>query len=392
MQTRKVAQEVYWVGARNPDLRAFHIEIPVKGTSYNSYLIRGTEHTAVVDGVREKYAPEQCARIAAVCDLAKIDYIIVQNAEPDHSGSLAKLVQMAPQAQVVCTQEAWRLCAGGLTIEPRRREVKAGDTLSLGGKTLRFFPAQQVCWPGTMLTYLEEDGILFSGDLFGVHTGQQEADDTDAQTRYLEEMFRPYRRGLAAFLPEVEKMSPKTLAPGHGPVFGGAQVGQTISRYQSFCRRDADSARARVYIAYLSCYGNTERLAEGLYEGCVYAGVDAEMDDIGQVGAAYAAEKLLAADAVAIGCPTLHRDAPRLMWETLAPLTQEEMSAKAAVVFGSCGWSGEAAVYLEERLRHVGALLGERLEVRTAPGASDEREAKRLGKWLAACAKARKGE
>ena len=228
MLSKRIQNRVFWVGAQNPDLRTFDVVMHTDaGTSYNSYLIMGSEKTAVVDGVREAYATEHIAKISEHCDPAKLDYIVCNHTEPDHSGSLVHLLEMAPHATVLCTK------AGSLFLKklvPRDfkcRVVEDGERVSLGDVTLRFVQAPFLHWPDSLFTFAEEEGILFSGDVFSFHmageglfddeiawTGEMEA----AQRYYFDTLLAPFRSYVLDALEKIRGLSIRMIAPAHGPL------------------------------------------------------------------------------------------------------------------------------------------------------------------------------
>jgi flavorubredoxin len=169
-QPVEITKGIYWVGAQNPDLRVFDVIMRTEwGTSYNSYLVKGTEKTALIDSVKEQFSDEQVERISKVCDVKSIDYIICNHTEPDHSGALWKLLELAPGATVLCSKPASVFLRSIMNRDFSCRVVTDGDTLELGGKTLKFISAPFLHWPDSIFTYVTEDAVLFSGDVFGFH-------------------------------------------------------------------------------------------------------------------------------------------------------------------------------------------------------------------------------
>lgn len=169
MKPVQIKENVHWIGALHPDLRIFDIIMYCKnGTTYNSYLVKG-EKTAIIDTVKDKFAAGYLDRIAELVDFTRIDYIVAQHNEMDHAGSLAALLEKAPQAQIVCSKPAAKYVHNILNREVNIKTVENGEILDLGGKSLQFFPAPFLHWPDTMMTFLREDKILFTCDMFGAH-------------------------------------------------------------------------------------------------------------------------------------------------------------------------------------------------------------------------------
>ncbi len=170
MPAVEITKDVYWVGVQNPGLRVFDVIMRTEwGTSYNSYLIRGAAATALVDTVKEGFSDEFIKKISGVCDVSSIRYIVCNHTEPDHSGSLAKLLKLAPDAVVLCSRPASVFLRSIMNRDFECRTVGDGDSVDLGGKTLKFISAPFLHWPDSMFTYVPEDALLLSGDVFGFH-------------------------------------------------------------------------------------------------------------------------------------------------------------------------------------------------------------------------------
>ena len=392
MLSKRIQNRVFWVGAQNPDLRTFDVVMHTDaGTSYNSYLIMGSEKTAVIDGVREAYATEHIAKISEHCDPAKLDYIVCNHTEPDHSGSLIHLLEMAPHATVLCTK------AGSLFLKklvPRNfkcRVVEDGERVSLGDVTLRFVQAPFLHWPDSLFTFAEEEEILFSGDVFSFHmageglfddeiawTGEMEA----AQRYYFDTLLAPFRSYVLDALEKIRGLSIRMIAPAHGPV-RRRNPQALLEVYREYASDGPVSDTPKGYVAYVSCYGYTRELAEEIYRAGIRNGMEMEMDDIVEVGPEQVAEKIRRMDAVALGSPTVNRDALKPVWEVLASLSAYDARGKRAVAFGSFAWSGEAVRYMAERMGRMGFRLVDTLAVKLRPDAEERRQAYALGERLA---------
>ncbi len=392
MEPVKIAGGIWWVGAQNPKLRVFDVIMRTDwGTSYNSYLIKGTEKTAVVDAVKEGFTDEQLERISAVCDISAIDYIICNHTEPDHSGGVKKLLEKAPDAVVLCSKPASVFLKNIVGDKFECKVVEDGETVELGGKTLRFISAPYLHWPDSMFTYVTEDAVLLSGDVFGFHFSAQNVFDDltplsdemlKSQKYYFDVIMGPFKSYVLDAVKKVRGLHVDVIGPSHGPVLRKAPW-DAVDRYEHWASDIlAVNVPKKVYVGYVSCYGYTRALAEAIAEVAQQAGYDVELEDVSLADAAVCAEKIHKADAVAIGSPTLNRDALKPVWDVLTSLSTYIVKGKPAVVFGSFGWSGESIKYLSERLRAVGADVLGTCSAKLKPDDKELAEAEKLGKTL----------
>ena len=353
--TIEIKPGIYWIGARDPDLRIFDDLYPTDyGTTYNSYLIKGNDRIAIIDTVKHRYSEEFLAKVERLVDPAEVDYIVVNHTEPDHSGSLAALLRHCPKAVVVSSQAA-RTFLGNLLHTPFPSQVvKDGDVIDLGEKHLRFIIAPFLHWPDTMFTLLEEDGVLFTCDAFGAHyswTGifaDQCPDYTGEIEFYFDCLIRPFKDKVLAAIEKIRGERLDLLCPSHGPVIR-EDPWQTIRAYEQWSTSPENGRK--VLIFYLSPHGNTEKMAEAVARGASLPGVTVESCHITRHTAAAMRDLMESAAALIFGIPTINRDIPKPMWDLLANLSTVRLKACIGGVFGSYGWSGEACKIAEERLK-----------------------------------------
>ncbi len=388
----EITKDIYWTGVQNPDLRIFDVIMRTDhGTSYNSYLVKGSEKTAVIDAVKEGFSDEQIERLSAVCDVSAIDYIICNHVEPDHSGGLWKLLKLAPKAIVLCSKPASVFLRNILNTDFECRIVEDGDTVELGGKTLKFISAPFLHWPDSIFTYATEDAILFSGDVFGFHYSSEEIFDDnsmqgeamlESQKYYFDVIMSPFKKYVLDAVKKVQPLHTDVICPSHGPVLRSSPK-DTVERYKEWASDILEeNDPKKVYIAYVSCYGYTKMLAERILKVVTEAGFDAEMQDIIETDIASCAKKIHAADAFAIGSPTINRDALKPAWDVLTSISTYVVKGKIAASFGSFGWSGESIKYLSERLRDVGADVVGSCSAKLRPDEKELAEAEKLGKTI----------
>jgi len=387
-----IKKDIYWVGAQNPDLRVFDVIMCTKwGTSYNSYLVRGSKKTALIDAVKERYCDEHIARISSICDPAEIDYIIINHTEPDHSGSLRKLLEVTPNAKVVSSKVANGFLQQIVNQPFESIVVGDGDELDLGGKTLQFINAPFLHWPDSMFTYVKEDKILLSGDVFGFHFSAEKVFDdltplskemVESQKYYFDVIMSSFSEYVLSAVEKIKDLPVDVIGPSHGPVLR-ANPHEAIVRYKKWAEDVVrPNAVKKIYIGYVSCYGYTKQLAEKIYDACAKSDFSVEMDDLSMISTQEAAEKMHAADAVAIGSPTVNRDALKPVWDVLTSVSYFNAKGKKAACFGSYGWSGEGVKFTGERMKSLGYSVQGSLAVRFRPTDEDLNKAYELGETL----------
>jgi flavorubredoxin len=387
----KVAEDIFWVGSLNPELRVFDVIMETEwGTSYNAYLVRGGEKTALIEAVKDRFADDCLKKIRAVMDPADIDYIIANHTEPDHSGAAGALLRYMPNATVIASRAAID-CLKEIVNGPfEYRVAKDGDSLDLGGITLRFISAPFLHWPDTMFTWVPERGVLFSGDVFGCHFAMPEGklfdDESDrdlakAQKYYYDVIMSPFKPYMRAALDKLADLDIRLICPSHGPVlrFG---IQEIIQKYHHWSKAAPPNDPPRVFIAYVSAYGNTRTLAECIARGIENAGrFETVIQDISEMKPAKVIGEIEKADAIAIGSPTFNRDALPPVWNVLTGIGVFQNKGKPAAAFGSYGWSGEAAGMIADRLRGLQMkVMQDTLRVRLVPSEEQKRQAEEYGK------------
>ncbi len=396
----EITKGVYWVGVLHPGLRVFDVIMHTRwGTSYNSYLVKGSEKIAVIDTVKDGFSDEHIEKISGACDASSIDYIICNHTEPDHSGGLLKLLKMAPNAVVVCTKPASVFLGNILNDKFECKVVEDGNTLELGGKTLKFISVPFLHWPDSMFTYITEDAILLTGDMFGFHFSAEHIFDdltpltnemAEAQKYYFDVIMGPFKPQVLDAVKKTRALHIDVIGPSHGPVLR-KDPWAAVDRYEQWALDGlAVNDPKKVYIGYVSCYGFTGQLAQRIAQAVADAGYDVEIEDVSAADAAQCAAKIHAADAFAIGSPTVNRDAMKPVWDVLTSLSVLIVQGKAAAVFGSFGWSGESIKYMSERLRALGAEVVGTCSAKLQPDDKELAEADKLGEAICAALDKRK--
>ncbi|MGI6004551.1 MAG: FprA family A-type flavoprotein [Christensenellales bacterium] len=390
IQSARLADGIEYVGAVDKGLRTFDVVMHTPyGTTYNAFIIRGSEKTALIDVVKDSFASAYLEAVQNRAVWADIDYIVLQHAEPDHSGALPQVLELATNATVVCSRAASVFLKGIVNRAFRVQVAGDGDEISLGGKTLKFALTPFLHWPDTMCTYVPEDRVLFSCDIFGCHYAIEESvwaqdypqNDLDSARRYYFDMImQPFKKHMPLAVQRARAFSPRILAPGHGPILRAEQIDYVIDLNDEWSRPYAHKdGKKHVFIGYVSAYGYTRALAMRIREAVEAKGQAADTFDV-SVDFERAVRAAGRADVILLGSPTINRDALPPIWELTMKLSAITMQGRPAAVFGSFGWSGEAVPMLEKRLESLGMkLIAPGLRVKFRPTGADLEAASLLG-------------
>ncbi len=343
MSVKKIKKDIFWVGAIDWDRRLFDELIPLpEGTSYNAYLLRGKEKTALIDTVDPTKEDDLLVNLDDL-ELEELDYIVANHAEQDHSGTIPLLLEIYPEAKVVTSEKGKTLLQNLLLIEEERIiTVKDNDTLSLGGKTLRFILAPWVHWPETMLTYLEEDQILFSCDLFGAHLAESNlwVDDESkvyfAAKRYYAEIMMPFRHNIQKHLERLKGFKIKTIAPSHGQVYARPEF--ILSAYQEWV---SDEVENTVVIPYVSMHGTVADMVYILSEELMNQGITVKPFNLARTDIGALAMALVDAATLVIASPTVLTGAHPQAVSAVYLANALRPKLRYASIIGSYGWGGK---------------------------------------------------
>jgi NADH oxidase (H2O-forming) len=363
MQSVLIRDNVHWVGVQDPDLKIFDIIMTTEqGTTYNAYLIKGSDKTALIDTVKEKFFDEYIADLQKLVDLSQIDYLIMNHTEPDHAGSVEKLLKQAPGLTILGSATAIRFLKEITNSKLKAREVEHNDELDLGGKTLQFISAPFLHWPDSMYTYLKEERLLFSCDSFGSHFADPgifndliARDIIPAYKYYFDCIMGPFKPFVLEALDKIKDLSIDMICPGHGPIIR-TDIQKYVDLYREWAQppSPAEDSRPKIVLAYVTAYGYTEMIAGGVVEGLEMV---ADFNILKLNLMESTREEVLAeietADGLLIGSPTLVGDTLPPVWELLTHLSPITHAHLVAAAFGSYGWSGEAVPNIEARLRSL---------------------------------------
>ena len=342
MKTRKIKKGIFWMGAVDWDRRLFDSLIPLPdGTSYNAYLIQGSEKTALLDTVDPSMVDVLMSQLESI---RNIDYIIAHHAEQDHSGALPHVLDKYRNAKVVTSSKGKGMLVDHLCIaEERIITVDDGETLSLGDKTLEFIYTPWVHWPETMVTYLQEDHILFSCDFFGSHLATTDlyvADQArvyEAAKRYYAEIMMPFRKIIRNNLEKIKKHRIDFIAPSHGPIYDRPAF--IIDAYRDWVSEEPKNV---VVLPYISMHGSTKKMVEYLVSALTEKGITVHQFDLAATDIGKLAITLVDAATIVIGTPTVLIGAhPNVVYAAyLANALRPKL--KFASIIGSYAWGGKA--------------------------------------------------
>lgn len=385
----EIRPNIYWVGVRHPELKIFDELFPTRrGTTYNSFLVRGSGKTALIDTVKAPFAEEFLEKVRGIVPLEEIDLVVVNHTEPDHSGALERLLEVNPDLPVYITRPGENFL-GQLFNQPLNTHVVAdGEEIDLGGKTLRFILAPYLHWPDTMFTYLPEDKILFPCDAFGAHlcgdglyNDQVEGLEADFKF-YFETIMRPFKEKIREAVAKVENLPIDLICPSHGPLLRRDPLA-AIESYKKWSAPPPPSDRKRALLLTLSPHGNTRAMAALVGQGLESRSVEVKELALANTSDEDLRDEIERADALLVGVPTINRDAPPPVWHALALLSTVTPKGKVGAAFGSYGWSGEAVKLVEERLRGLKyTLAAEGLCFRFRPTSEDQQACRAFGEQV----------
>lgn len=363
MRIKELKKDLFWVGNLDPNLRVFDIIMCTEfGTSYNSYLLRGSEKTVLFETSKLKCFDEYLAKVKELTPIEKIDYIVVSHTEPDHTGSIEKILEMNPKIKIVGSTTALNFLKEISNTDFIGITVKDGDTLSLGDKTLRFITAPNLHWPDTIFTYIEEEKALVTCDAFGAHYScegitndkiENQDDYMKAFKYYFDMILSPFKPFLLKAIEKIEHLDFDVICTGHGPVLT-YEPKKIVELSKKMAMVINPNNNKTVVIPYVSAYGYTEILAKKIAEGVKEAGeVDVKIYDVTKVDRLEIMEQIEFADGVLFGTPTILGEALKPIWDITTSMFPGVHGGKLASAFGSYGWSGEGVPHIIERLHQL---------------------------------------
>ena len=373
MEGRKIKEGIHSVGAVDWDSRIFDNLIPLPdGTSYNAFLVQGSEKTALIDTVDPTMSDVILKRLNEV-NCKHIDYIVINHAEQDHSGSLPQIIEKHPEAQVVGTSKCKTMLMDLILMpEDRFLTVEDGETISLGNRTLEFIHAPWVHWPETMLTYLREDEILFSCDLFGSHLATTDMYVTDegqvyeAAKRYYAEIMMPFRSILKKHLEKLQKYKISIIAPSHGPIHNRPEFIQDAYQDWVFSK-----PKNIVVLPYITMHGTTRDMVKHLVDALVDKGVTVKQFDLADIDIGKLAIALVDAATIVIGSPTVLTGAHPNVVSSAYLANALRPKVEFLSIIGSYGWGGKMVEQLAQMIPNLKVEIIDPVVIKGYPGDED---------------------
>lgn len=372
MKAVEVAKDIYWVGSVDWDLRNFHGYVTQRGTSYNAYLIID-EKVTLIDNVKAHLAEDLVARISDIIDPAKIDYIVQNHIEMDHSGSLPVLLGHCPHAEVFASPKGIEGIDKQFRIDRKRTAVKSGDTLSLGKRTLHFLQTPMVHWPDNMVSYCPEEKILFSNDAFGQHIASSERFDDEYSlgitmheaAKYYANIVLPYSAQVQKALEAAGKLDISTVCPSHGLIWR-SHIPDIMKAYEKWSANRTDH---KALIIYDTMWKSTEKMAFAVKNAFEQKEYSIRLLNLQENHISDIMTETLTASHICVGSPTLNNNILPTVAAFLTYLTGLAPKGRIGLAFGSYGWSGQSVGMVEDVLTQCGFELLESLRVQYVPDA-----------------------
>ncbi|MDP8236788.1 MAG: FprA family A-type flavoprotein [Candidatus Erginobacter occultus] len=383
MKPREIVSGVKWMGVIDWHRQLFDALIPLPdGTSYNSYLVEGSEKTALIDTVDPPFVGELLENLSGV---KKLDYIVANHAEQDHSGSLPEFLARWPEAKVVCSEKCRGMLIDLLALpEDRFLTVADGETLSLGDRTLRFIFTPWVHWPETISTYLEEEKILFSCDFFGSHLATTDLYATDwcriheAAKRYYGEIMMPFRMIIGKNLEKIKDLEMELICPSHGPIYDRPEL--IVKAYRDWV---SGPLKKSVVLPFVSMHGSTAKMTDHLLTALVERGLSVHPFDLTVADPGKLVIALVDASALALGTPTVLAGPHPLAANAAVLVNALKPRLECAAIFGSYGWGGKTVETLTSLLANLKAEMLEPVLGKGLPGPEDFSALDRMAEELA---------
>ncbi|MCW2276911.1 FprA family A-type flavoprotein [Heliophilum fasciatum] len=370
MKPIKLKDNVYWVGAIDWDLREFHGYLTQRGSTYNAYLIID-EKITLIDTVKHYLTDEMLERISHLVDPAKIDYIVCNHIEMDHSGSVPRMMELAPNATICTSVNGAKTLKAHFKKDYPVKVIKSGDSLSIGQKTLNFVHTQMVHWPDSMVTYLAEDKILFSNDAFGQHYASSERFDDELSShivieearKYYANIVLPYGMQVQKALAAVEKMDIDMIATSHGAIWR-THVREIIEEYKKWA---ANITKPKAVIVYDTMWGSTDLIARSLARVFEEKDIQVRMCILTSNHISDIMTDLIEAKYICVGSPTLNNNMLPTVAGFLAYLKGLAPKNRTALAFGSYGWGGQSIQLVDDMLKSCGFDMLEQVRVNYIP-------------------------
>jgi flavorubredoxin len=389
MRTTELAKGIYWVGAIDWDVRDFHGYSTYRGTTYNAFLIVDDKIT-LFDTVKSSHIEDLLRHIRAIVDPEKIDYLVVNHVEMDHSGSLPEMMEIIKPEKLICSPMGHKALLDHFHREDWPYEVvKSGDEISIGRRTIQFLETRMLHWPDSMFSYIKEDGILFSSDAFGQHYATSERfDDEVSMPEVMHESAKYYANILYLYSPLIRKLLKqvsemnldiKMIAPDHGVIWR-SHIGSILKAYDEWSRNTFEK---KALVIYDTMWHSTEEMAKAIAIGLEETGVSTSMINLKVHHRSDVMTEILKARAVILGSSTLNNGLLPRMAGFLMYMRGLKPANKIGASFGSYGWSGEAVNLMNNSLLEMKIdVIEEGLRLKYVPAAEQLEECREMGRRI----------
>ncbi len=358
MESTQIGPGIYNVGVADWNIRDFHGYSTDVGTTYNAFLVMD-EKIALVDSVKKEFADQLLDNIARIVDPRRIDYVISNHTEMDHSGSLARIMhRVGEDKPLYCSKMGVKNLARHFPQKWNYQAVGSGDELKIGKRTLRFLETRMIHWPDSMFTYLVEDGVLFSSDGFGQHYAGPEKFDDQVGDRIMVHAKKYFANILLLYSSHIEKLirqvadmnlDIRIICPDHGVIWR-REPAKIVQAYLQWCRQEPEK---KAVVIYDTMWHSTEKMAEAINAGILAEGVASKPLNLRAWHRSEVMTELFDARAVAVGSPTLNNGLFPTVADFLCYMRGLKPRNKIGAAFGSYGWSGEAVKLIEDELKEM---------------------------------------
>jgi flavorubredoxin len=380
----EISEGVFWVGIKDFNRRIFDALIPLpQGTSYNAYLVKGKEKTALIDTVNPGFEKELIEKIGQITDPTDLDYIVMNHAEPDHANAIPYMMQASKEAVLITTEKDAKMAKIFHRVPDERiKTVKDGDAIELGGKTLKFIEAPMLHWPETMFTYLVEGKVLFPCDFFGAHTAFGIYDEDVEEIipvakRYFGEIMMPFRNMGKKALDKIKNLEIKLIAPSHGPIYKNPE--RILEAYRKWT---AGETKQKAIVVYVSMWSSTEAMIKTMVETLLSEGIEVSLYNLPHADIGEIAKDLVDSRAIVLGMPTVLGGMHPIAMNAANLVKALRPPLKYAIILSSYGWAGGALRQALEILGPTKIEVVGTLEINGPPSVDDHQKIVEMGKQL----------
>lgn len=386
MEKIEIKPDIFWVGGIDWDIRNFHGYSTNRGTTYNSYLIND-EKITLVDTIKPKFKGEMLSRIKEIIDPKKIDYIISNHVEMDHSGSLPEIAKICPNAKIITSTRGEKGLNKHYKDNLNLKVVDSGESLNIGKRNLTFVHIPMVHWPDSMVTYVKKDKLLLSNDSFGQHIASQERFDHELEwgvlkeeaAKYYANIVMPYGSQVEKALSSIQDLEINMIAPSHGIIWK-THIDKIVNEYKKWAKYESEQ---KALIIYDSMWGSTEIIANVLREGINEIGINVSIRNLKNTHISDIISEVLTTKLILLGSPTLNNGLLPTMGGFLSYMKGLRPKNKIGFVFGSYGWGGQAVGEIEKIIRDLSWDIPiQNININYIPTEDDLKNIKNIGNKL----------